>query len=71
MNEPQRERIYQAEAAGPKGRIAHTAGPDRAGELMVLWEAEADARGLPRRSHAFWAEVEPWMARAATLPARP
>lgn len=70
MNEQQRERIYRAKAAGLKSRIAIAVGDDRAEELMALWEAEAGARGLSRDSPPFWAEVEPWMARAATLPVR-
>lgn len=70
MNEQQRERIYQAKAAGLNSRIAHSVGRDRAEELMALWEAEADTLGLSRDSQEFWAEVEPWISRAATLPVR-
>lgn len=70
VNGQQRERIYQAKRAGLTSRVAHAVGERRAEELMALWEAEADARGLPRDSLAFWLEVEPWMSLAATPPVR-
>ena len=71
MNERRQDRIYEAKRSGLVARIAHAVGPERAEGLMTAWEAKADALGLPRDSQGFWTEVEPWMAKAATPPARP
>jgi hypothetical protein len=71
MSERRQDRIYQAKRSGLVARIAHAVGPERAETLMAAWECEADSLGLPRDSQAFWAEVEPWMAKAATPPVRP
>lgn len=66
MDARQRERVYQAKRAGLVSRVANAVGAARAEELMSAWEAEATARALPRESTSFWAEVEPWMAAAAS-----
>ena len=71
MHDRRQDRIYQAKRSGLASRIAHALGTARAEALMVAWESEADALGMPRDSEAFWTEVEPWIAKAATPPVRP
>lgn len=66
MDARQRERIYEAKRAGIVARVSHAVGADRAEEVMSAWEAQAAALSLPRESTAFWTEVEPWIAAAAS-----
>lgn len=57
-----RELIYQARRAGLVARLASSGvAPERAGDLVAAWEAEATARGLVRDGEAYWDDAWPWL----------
>jgi hypothetical protein len=56
------DRVYQARRAGIVARLMSTGVlPERAEGLMIAWEVEATAAGLPPDSAAYWDGAWPWL----------
>jgi hypothetical protein len=62
------ERIVAAKRAGLLGRLTDVLGSsDRAAALLGEYEDQAAAVGLSPTSDAYWAELEPWLARHVAI----
>jgi hypothetical protein len=63
MSRANRERIYEAQRAGLRGRIvrAWRQSEHRADELLREWESEAATRGLDRSYPQWWDEAPVWI----------
>lgn len=58
---PDPARIYEARRAGAVARLASRTGSERAEQLVAGWEAEAEARGIPRGDARYWSEGAAWL----------
>ncbi len=62
--EQRRLRIWEAQRSGLRNRLRDQwrVPEARVDVLLADWEAEADARGLPKMNDGYWTAAEHWLA---------
>jgi hypothetical protein len=58
-----RQRIWEAQRSGLRNRLRDQwrISELKVDELLAEWEAEAEARDMPRVSQGYWTAAEDWL----------